>query len=132
MSEAKPGPAIRGIRLVEGPERSKLELGGSTFHLHRISHGEMADLRFECSPRGILDSRAFHEALWKRVLVGWEDLFIGADGAAVELVFDANQVLRVARALPDTVAEALLAEARAPQFLLSSAVGNSTGSSPSA
>lgn len=131
-TSSKPGPALRGIRLVEGPERGSIELGGTTFHYLRLPHGEMAELRFDHSPRGILDQRAFHEALWKRVLVGWEHLWVGPEGEEEELAFDASEVLRVARALPDAVAEAILSEARAAQFLIQAAVGNSPGSSPSA
>lgn len=142
MADPKPDTKIEdlaprhsvGLRLEEGPIWRELTLGGTTFRHRILCHGDVQELREEHTKGGVLDSRAFSAGEWALIfalppgVLGWEDLYVGPEGSEEPLPFSPDQVPRVVRLLPDSIANAIRGSARAPLVKLHKALGNSEGS----
>lgn len=117
MSDGK----TRGLRLIEGDAIETVEILGSTFKVAVQSNGAIEDLRAAHSTNGVLDRRAYNDALWRASLVGWSGLY---DGKGDEIPFSADAVQRVRRGIPQHVAERLLTVAAGGSALIAAALGN--------
>lgn len=114
------------LKLIRGDATVPLAIGDTVFKVRKLPHGKARALRLEYTRRGVLDSEAFHRAVVRTIVAGWENL-AREDESLVE--FQPEIVLDVVDQLPDKVVELLVQTAMDAEFLHHEALGNSAPSS---
>lgn len=99
------------LRLLDKDETIEVgPIGGTTFTVRKLPHGEIRRIEREHTTGGILDEAAYERALWRRVLAGWSGL---ADKHGKPVAYDADFAAAVAESLPEEIASILMHRARA-------------------
>lgn len=109
------------LRLIRDDETIKLTFGDTWFEVCVRSHGYWEDLRARFTKQGKADEKAMRDAGWSENIKNWGGL---ADEDGSDLPYSQDEVVRVSRKLPDTVAGQITIAMRGGAKAYHEAAGN--------